>query len=450
MDVRGVSRVALAAALSAVWAGAARADDATEQDLRRQVEELRAELTELKDTVRGGYFTASSDLEARVGELERLAGDATFASTFKNGMRSETADGAFRYQVGGWFQNDWSWFPSENDNEDYDLEAGTNFNAARLYVMGQIYGNVAFKTEYDFSGDEGEFKDVWMEIRNCGFGALRVGHMKEPLGLDTVTDDKFTTFMNRNTVHALMPNRNTGLMVHGTCADDTLLYQVGMFRSTENDHGSDSGSESTSHSFTARVSGRPMVQDDGKTYLHVGVAGSYRDEDDSVDSSSYKPLGSFFSLPTVSAFAEDRWIGAAEVAFVAGPFVAKGEYAHSDVDTGSGGSDVEVDAWAVEAGYWLSGEQWSYSKDAGAFSRPSVKKNFGDENGMGAWQIAARFDTIDPDIDGVDDDDVDSYTVGVNWFVNPNTRVTLNWQRINPSGDPNSFDWIGLRFQLDF
>jgi len=223
-----------------------------------------------------------------------------------------------------------------------------------------------------------------------------------------------------------------------------------MFRTTENDHGSDFGSYSTSQAFTGRLSGRPIVKDDGSTYLHLGVGGSWRDEDEGVTVASYKPLGSFLSLPTATVSAEDLWIAEGEVAFVAGAFIAKGEYAHIDIDSGSGTSDTEVDAWSVEAGFWLTGEQWSYSKDSGAFSRPTVKKNFGDEKGMGAVQIAGRWDNIDPDVDGVDDDDVDTYTVGLNWFLNPNTRVSLNWTRANPEGDLESLDWIGVRFQLDF
>lgn len=441
---RAATRVALTAALSVAWAASAYADEASEQGLRQQVDELKKELSELKETVRGGYFTSNSDLEARVSELERVAGDTAFASNFKYGMKSQTADGAFQYQFYGWFQNDWSWQLDNNNDEDPD--AGTEFSNARIGAQGQIYGNVKFKTEYDFSDDEDPIKDVWMELANCSFGNIRVGHFKEPIGLDILTDDRFTTFMSRNSVSSIMPNRNTGAMLHGMCMDDSILYQVGVFRDTGVHGESSFGSASTAYAFTGRVSGRAMVEDDGKNYLHWGVAGSWRDLDDPAPTAPYNPVGVFTTFFS-STPAEDCWIAAAEAAYVMGPLVTKGEFAHFDADVSGGGSDFEMDAWAAEIGYWLTGEQWEYSKSAGAFGRPNVKKNFGDEDGTGAWQVAARYDALDVnDNNGISGDAI---TVGVNWFVNPNTRVTLNYFHFD--GDSGSTtNSLGLRFQIDF
>jgi len=109
-----------------------------------------------------------------------------------------------------------------------------------------------------------------------------------------------------------------------------------------------------------------------------------------------------------------------------------------------------VDAWSIEAGFWLSGDQWSYSKESGAFSRPTVRKGFGEDRGSGAWQVAGRYDEIDPDDDSGAESGADAITLGLNWFLNPNTRISLNWTRFDDEGDLDSFDWLGVRFQLDF
>ena len=81
MSLRGAG---IAVALTMAVAGVARADDASDKlPARAAGEGPGRELTEVKSTLRGGYFTANSDLEARVGELERLAGDGAMSCSFR-------------------------------------------------------------------------------------------------------------------------------------------------------------------------------------------------------------------------------------------------------------------------------------------------------------------------------------------------------------------------------
>jgi phosphate-selective porin OprO/OprP len=421
----------------------------------------------LRETVRGGYGLASSDLEARVAELERVAADRGMASEFKFGMHSATADGAFRYQFYGWFANDWVWFTDEGDDDfeaaygGSDLEGGTRFAHARIGASGLLYGNVRFKAEYMVNTADNGFSDVWTELANCSFGNVRVGHFKEPIGLDILTDDKFTTFRSRNAVSAMLPNRNTGLMLHGRCLDEAALYQVGVFRTTGT-HGEDVLNDSTSgYNVTGRFSGRPLVADDGATWLHLGVGGSFRDLDDDPAGFTYDPAPGF-APPLLSASmpAEDAWILVGEAAFVAGPFCVKAEYGRYDVDGKLGPGDVPFedatfDAWAVEASWWATGESNAYEPVAGSFGRVSPKRNFGDDGGTGAVQLAARFETIDTEDGDLRasplNDQATHWTFGVNWWLNPNTRVTLDYDVVrHDDSHVDGYESMGVRFQVDF
>ena len=101
--------------------------------------------------------------------------------------------------------------------------------------------------------------------------------MKEPSGFDWQTSDKYNQVMERNYTNDLQNGRNTGIMLHGRCSDDMLLYQVGMFREA-NSSGDDLGNaKAGEYNFAARLAARPIVEDDGTTWLHIGGSASYRD-----------------------------------------------------------------------------------------------------------------------------------------------------------------------------
>lgn len=452
----------VAVALSTVAAGTARADE--QAQLEQRVKELEAELQQVKETLRGGYFTASSDLEARVSELERQATDNSMAAMFKQGLKFEGADGAFKYQFFGMIQNDWNWYWSDEDDfgtDETNPEFG--FRRIRLGATGQMYGNIKWWSELDFASDtdnDVSLADMWIELSGCSFGNIRVGHMKEPFGFDWQTSDKYNNFMERNFIYDMGPGRNLGIMLHGNCMEDSLLYQVGMFRDTDSNGFDVNNANDGEYNFTARMSGRPIVEDDGKTWLHLGVAGSYRDFSGTRDTAppglavtdSYRGAGghgdSTLGGGPIGTFEiegdDDGWLGGAEVVYTAGPLTFLGEYAHWNLR-----EETDVDAFSVEAAYWLTGETTAYDKGTGGFGRPMPKHNFGDGEGAGAWQLALRYENADQD-----SIDLDIWTAGVNWWLNPNTRISFNAMHVIPDDEDgtvdDNFTTLALRFQIDF
>jgi phosphate-selective porin OprO/OprP len=437
----------IAVALTLAVSGVARADDASEKaQLEQRVKDLESQLAEVKSTLRGGYFTANSDLEARVAELEREAGDGSMSSMFKSGMKSEGGDGAFKYQWFGLIQNDWGWYWNDADHYGGDANPGTEFRRIRLGAQGQMYGNVKWWAEVDFAHSDVRIADMWMELANCSFGNIRVGNMKEPFGFDWQTSDKFNQFMERNYIYDISNGRNVGIMLHGNCADDMVLYQVGAFRES-NDVGNDTGNaKDGEYNFTGRISGRPMKNDDGTTWLHVGASASYRDYADDVLAYSSKPnLNMAPTIAGIAAVADDGMQYGAEAAFVTGPLSFLGEYAWAFPNTAGKNADIKI--WSLEGAFWLTGENTAYEKSYGGWGRTSPKKNFGDGEGMGAWQLAARYQQANYNVS-----DVNAWTVGVNWWLNPNTRVTLDFTHANPADATydRAIDVFGVRFQLDF
>ena len=98
----------------------------------------------------------------------------------------------------------------------------------------------------------------------------------------------------------------------------------------------------------------------------------------------------------------------------------------------------------------MTGESKNYKNSYAGFDRVKPTNNFGgDNNGAGAWEIALRYSTSDlnnEDIFGGEQSDI---TLGVNWHLNPSTRIMLNnvWADIKDAGKMNVFQ---VRFQIDF
>ena len=79
-----------------------------------------------------------------------------------------------------------------------------------------------------------------------------------------------------------------------------------------------------------------------------------------------------------------------------------------------------------------------------------MKNNYGDGDGTGAWQVALRLDSVDFDDESVSGEEVDSITLGVNWWLNPNTRIALNYITSDYDNLDEDVDALALRFQWDF
>lgn len=443
LDRKSLLGSGLAVALTLAAAGTARADEKTQ--LEQRVKDLESQLAQVKETLRGGYFTANSDLEARVSELERMAADGGMSTMFKNGYKSEGGDGAFTYQFFGLIQNDWAWYWDDADNYS-GTNPGTDFRRIRVGTTGQLYGNVKWWSELDFAHGDVNFADMWIELAHCTFGAIRVGHMKEPIGFDQYTGDRTVNFMERSTVNSLSPGRNTGIMLHGLCSDDSILYQVGMFRDA-NGAGDDIGNaKAGEYNFAARIATRPIIDEPNSTWLHVGASARLSDySDDTITLAGKNALNQAPTLITNTALVEDGWQAGLEACYVAGPVTLLGEWAQLK---GDGSPNLDADALSLEAAYWLTGETTGYDKSKGSWSRNMPKSNFGDGDSTGAWQVALRYDTLDVDAD----QDMARWTFGVNWLLNPHTRVQLNVCRAEPDTPTNdeNLTSIGLRFEIDF
>jgi phosphate-selective porin OprO/OprP len=338
-----------------------------------------------------------------------------------------------------------TWGAEEFDN------TGAEFRRVRLYSSGEIYGTVKYKLQLDFSAGKISFKDVWMELNKLPVkGNIRVGHFKEPLRLEALTSSKYITFMERGLPIAMSPERNTGAMYHTTIGKK-LSLQTGIFRQSD-DFGNDKTANNNIN-ITSRAS--YLAINDGNKLLHLGVANSKRKSNDksyNFSSRAENHLGNkLISVNKEQVNYVNIFSG--EMSYVNGPISLQMEALQTTINSipeieRSFIINHEIISYYGQVSYFLTGESRSYKNSLSGFGRVNPKNNYG-ENGWGAFEVAARFSAIDMEEDG----SLEDITIGLNWYLNPNTRIMFNYvkgEMVNELGAITIENAVMMRVQLDF
>ncbi len=377
--------------------------------------------------------------------------DETWDFRWKNGFKLDSPDGNFKLAFGGRINLDFT-FPSADSELDSlfgPFEDTSDIRRGRLVFSGTVYERVEFKIEYDFAGGDADPTDVYVGIRDTPAGNIRVGHFFEPFSIEQHTSTKYTTFLERALPNAFSPSRNVGIMLHDTAVDRRLLWAVGVFRESD---GFAFGQGDDQLNLTARIAGLPIFTDDSHRLLHLGLSFSRKDRGGDGGSVRYRqrPETPFSPrlVDTGSLAVEAVDVVALEVAFNAGSFHTQGEYMQASVDDSTLG-DPSFDGYYIQAGYFLTGEHRPYILGRGGFGRIKPRSIFGKEGGRGAWEIAARYSTIDLTDGAVAGGELEDVTLALNWYLNPVTRLQLNYVTAEVV-DVGDFDSLAARLQIDF
>ncbi|MFH1791872.1 MAG: porin [Candidatus Omnitrophota bacterium] len=393
---------------------------------------------------------ASKGMEERVGALEeKAAREGGLNADYKNGVRFYTDDKKFDLQLGGVVNADASWFreTSKLIGKVGEAKDGAEFRRARFYVAGTVYENFIYKLEYEFVTDPPSLKDAYMGLQNLPYlGTIRVGHMFEPIGLENLTSTKYLEFLEYGVTEAFMPERNDGLCVNSSAFDGRVTWSTGLFYETN----SVGKAASNELNWTSRLTGLPWYEDGGEKLLHLGVAYSLRNPEETVTYSSIPEAHLAPNFVNTGAIrANSVSLVAAETALVYGPLSVQGEYIGSIVDRNAG-KDLYFQGFYGYASYFITGEHRPFNKDLALFSRLKPKADFSVKDlTWGAWEVLCRYSYIDLKDKSVSGGIMSDVTLGLNWYLNPNMRVMWNYlhSHLNGYGDA---DMLLTRFQWDF
>jgi len=385
--------------------------------------------------------------------------ESPFSFKWNNGFKLESADKNFKLKFGGRIMADHAFFSQNSDLEstfgELETKSGTEFRRARFFTSGTLYKNIDFKLQIDFASGNVDLKDAYIGIKKIPvFGTIRVGHVKEPFHFDALSSSKYFTFMERPFPVDFMQERNNGIIAFNDFFDKKLSLQAGYFRNQSNS--STDKAANNGYALTMRATTLAIHNKEKNQLLHLGVGYSYRNPDSNEFKIASKPEAHLSSVKYISTGTindvESVDLLNFETVFMAGPLSLQGEYLTSKVKTKniSASKNYTFSSYYGQISYFLTGEHKKYKSSYAGLGRVHPKNNYGGENnGLGAWELALRFSNSnlnDSNIQGGEQSDV---TLGLNWYLNPVTRVMFNnvWANIKNTGNLNVFQ---IRFQIDF
>jgi phosphate-selective porin OprO/OprP len=337
------------------------------------------------------------------------------------------------------------------------IENGVGFRRARLGAQGYVGDQVRWVAEFDFAGGAVNFKDVYVAVVNLPIvREVRVGNFLEPFSLEMAISSNYITFVERSPSAEFDPVRHWGVGMFSYTDDERLTLQAGIFRSGSNGTGNDVSSENDMQ-YTARITGLPWHDADGANgpnLWHIGAAFSQqfaRDNTITYNQGTQSNLltisdnpGSPFQ-PTITIKASQQQLYNLQTALVLGPLSFQAEWDLADILQLKGGP-VVFNGGYVQTSCFLTGEHREYEVKEGRIGAVHVRSPFwrlkGDHGlagGPGAWEAAARFaytnfvnGNLPLDKGQEMGSRIAESTLGVNWYLNDNTRFMFNWVHAVP------------------
>jgi len=416
--------LAATALTSAVFAAPATAQNAA--DLQRQINALQNQLNEMK---------AAQEKKKDKGAIK---------TKWKGAPEFKSADGNFKFKVRGRVMADYG-NVSANGEQQQDR---TEFRRVRLGVEGVVFKDVKYKFEADFADNEVDITDAYLQWSIKPI-KLTFGQFKVPNSLEEQTSSRYITFLERASItDAFGFSRQIGIGLG--FADSGFTFKAGIFQGS-----ADNDEDEQGRTYAARATyGMKLANDDAS--VHLGASIRYRENDEGDTSIRYRQrphhhvADRFVNTGNIAADS-DTFFGV-ELAGVWGPFSSQAEWGWQSTDLIGGGDNPTFSGGYIDFSYFITGEKRSHSIKKGSFGRVKVKEPVF-SGGMGAWQVAVRYDRIDLTDGSVDGGEQDTYIIGVNWHLNNYTRIMSNYSHSDVEGGPMAgydIDTFGLRFQVDW
>ena len=432
--------------------------------------------------------TLSAD--ERIAALERSLGTLTAAADKKKKDDAKKPSLTITGQV----QADTVYFGQDEESriDVGDLQDGAQFRRLRIGARGTSFEVLDYSLGVDFAlANQPSYLDNYLEWKELPYlQHVRAGHYFEPFSLERVTQNRNNTFMERSLVDTFAPARNMGVMAYGNTENERATWAIGTFRTNSDNVGNDSFD--SGQALTMRGTTLPWWDDasDGRFYLHLGGAYSYRDAyqgqvrfRNTPEIRKQQPAGVFGPVgppapsnyinnapgPFAPIFVDTGSIAAdhfqlfdPEFALILGPLSLQSEYAFAVVDQ-TGGPSLFFNGYMAQVSYFLTGEHRPYDRRLGIHDRVRPFEDFfrvrtksrGIQTGLGAWEVAARFSNIVLNDKNIQGNNLTDFTVGLNWYLNPYTRWKFNYIRAfledTKTNKGNSMtDAYGMRIDFDF
>ena len=409
--------------------------------LAKKIDSLEKEILKSKNIKVKQLISKVDSLEAKLKRSNDVK-----VTLDKKGLQAESADGNFKFKIGGRMHADASVSGNDNFSKDgspAEANNGTEMRRARLTFKSTFHKVWKFKSDIDFANNEVAIKDLKLAYTGLKIfenikTRITVGHQKQAFSRElqeSSNDFMYTERSLMNILNAPVVDRAIGVNIaaHGK----KWTAQTGVY-------GESISPNNTSKDEGWGVSGRatfnPILNNDNgiQKLIHLGLAGNYRETSNSATNSRggirYKyettQMSNLYPIDTgtITTVKSLKMVGL-EANGVYGPVSVGGEFTQSWMDRNNGMSSLAFHGWYGEAALTLTGESRTYKN--GVFKRLKPKSTFSLANGgLGAWEIAARVGGINMNDGAYKGGSMKSFSFALNWYANENVRLMFGYDRI--------------------
>ena len=511
----------VAVALSAGWITPVHASVARQNDVQQQLAAMQAKLDQLDqrvDTLEGDLAKERARADAAEARAQRAEADAAAAKSDAAAAKADAAklaaatpsatakpateitwDGAPKLVT----KDGWSFKPRGRIHLDAgtisapgalsnpNLGGNLRVRRVRLGAEGTMPGGLGYKVEVDFANSAVSLADAFVSYSPSKVPlVVRVGNFETLNGLEQISSSNNNSFIERAAFNdAFLNSRRLGAAVAFKSKSGALRAEAGIFAAHSIDSSLDNdgwigaarlvyapqalggqlhfGANFQHREFASNISGGTSS---GSNMPSVNQLVRYRARPNSqltdvrfVDTGSFAASSdNVFGLEGAAIFKGVYFAGEAQ--WVKARSYRSGDLA-SGADVFSGGNSAVVTASDPsffglygEVGYFLTGETRAYKRGDGTWSRTKVNNPWS-KGGLGAFQLAARYEYLDLDDDALIAGATNnfttgtsalaalptrqgrggtqsSYLLGLNWYAGDYVRLLIDYGRIEVRGGP--------------
>jgi phosphate-selective porin OprO/OprP len=421
--------------------------------VKRQLEQMQAEVARLTAQV--------AELQAREQAREAVPTPSTSAAPAPapappvawKGAPEISGEGGWSFKPRGRLQIDSAAIDAPAAIAGNGLGHGTEIRRAYMGFDGTLPGGFGYRVEADLANSSVDLTDVYLTYKASREVTLTVGQHKPFWGLEEMTSDLFTPFMERAAFHSAFGfERRVG--ASGNYSGKDVIVQLGVFADNAADLNSDSNN---SYSLDGRLVFSPKL---GEGQLHIGGSAHFRQLNDAAATVRYRARPFFHTtdvrLVDTRAFSAtgERNFGL-ELAYIQGPFHATLE-GHQMTARRPGLPDPTFRGGYAEVGMLLTpGDRSAYRNGAFDRIRPANPVTSG---GIGAIQLNARYDRIDLSDGAIVGGRQQAAGLSAIWIPTEYIRFLVNYGHlwiedaaVLAGTDPDyQVDTFGMRAQIDF
>lgn len=325
-----------------------------------------------------------------------------------------------------------------------DMQNDIAIRRAWFGFGGEVDKDWHFRGLFSLESEESNIVDAFINYKGIKDSEIWIGHFIENNGLDANIPNMISPLMERSAAFTTFRKmRRVGASYN--YYQENYALKLGAFGSSIDK----SRSKDNGQGVSGRAYILPIHDYEKSHHLHIGFNGSYRSVESDSNSLKYDSSGNSWIINDNIIDSGDI-LGvsnhqhyASEIAYQNGPFLLVGEYFKTIVNRKT--TNLNFDSSYIMASYFLTGQRYKYDFQNGGVSDVINKE--------GALEVASRYSYVNLNDNDIRGGKLRAYDVGVNYYVNKNVKLMLNYTynklKDSPLTDKNPQHVMG-RVQLWF